>query len=439
MKHNFLMLNALKLFLGTVVLLALLPVAAFSQSKKDLEDKRKRIIREIETTNKLLKKTNQIKEATLDRYVALQSQIEQREDLIQTITAELNATDSSATRTAAVISSLTRDVQNMQAEYGRMMRGAFRRKMMCNPLLYILSAESLNQAFRRFVFLRKYDQYRRQQAEAIEFTKKVLAKKMVALEETRLEKAQLLDEIQGQRSTLTGELIQKNDLLQTLKKDESRLQQDLKQKAAAHEELNRAIERIIQEEVRKKIEEARKPKPKPQPSPSAQPQASTSNQRKQENRPTENPPDDDSDSDEDALSVDFRKNRGRLPWPVESGFIARKFGRQPHPTIPSIEITNNGIDIRVDNLTQVFAVFEGKVAGVQFIPGHDYTVIIQHGNYYTVYSNLREAYVEKGEIIKSKKSIGTISTNNITGSSELHFELWHQKERLNPATWIKKS
>ncbi|MFN4256816.1 MAG: murein hydrolase activator EnvC family protein [Saprospiraceae bacterium] len=433
------MLNALKLFLGTVVLLVLLPVAAFSQSKKDLEDKRKRIIREIETTNKLLKKTNQIKEATLDRYVALQSQIEQREDLIQTITAELNATDSSATRTAAVISSLTRDVQNMQAEYGRMMRGAFRRKMMCNPLLYILSAESLNQAFRRFVFLRKYDQYRRQQAEAIEFTKKVLAKKMVALEETRLEKAQLLDEIQGQRSTLTGELIQKNDLLQTLKKDESRLQQDLKQKAAAHEELNRAIERIIQEEVRKKIEEARKPKPKPQPSPSAQPQASTSNQRKQENRPTENPPDDDSDSDEDALSVDFRKNRGRLPWPVESGFIARKFGRQPHPTIPSIEITNNGIDIRVDNLTQVFAVFEGKVAGVQFIPGHDYTVIIQHGNYYTVYSNLREAYVEKGEIIKSKKSIGTISTNNITGSSELHFELWHQKERLNPATWIKKS
>lgn len=412
-------------------------MAAFSQSKKDLEDKRKRIIREIETTNKLLKKTNQIKEATLDRYVALQSQIEQREDLIQTITAELNATDSSATRTAGVISSLTRDVQNMQAEYGRMMRGAFRRKMMGNPLLYILSAESLNQAFRRFVFLRKYDQYRRQQAEAIEFTKKVLAKKMVALEETRLEKAQLLDEIQGQRSTLTGELTQKNDLLQTLKKDESRLQQDLKQKAAAHEELNRAIERIIQEEVRKKIEEARKPKPKPQPPPSAQPQASTGNQRKQENRPTENPPDD--DSDEDALSVDFRKNRGRLPWPVESGFIARKFGRQPHPTIPSIEITNNGIDIRVDNLTQVFAVFEGKVAGVQFIPGHDYTVIIQHGNYYTVYSNLREAYVEKGEMIKAKKSIGTISTNNITGSSELHFELWHQKERLNPATWIKKS
>jgi septal ring factor EnvC (AmiA/AmiB activator) len=225
---------------------------------------------------------------------------------------------------------------------------------------------------------------------------------------------------------LSTELTDKDRMLKTLARDEDRLRQDLQKKEAAHEALNSAIENVIQEEVRKKVEAARKPKPaKPAAGkPAESPAATTA-------APADAVP-------EDATSLDFRRNRGRLPWPVENGFVARPYGRQKHPTIRTIEITNNGIDIRTDDGSAVRAVYEGVVAGVQFIPGHDYTVILQHGNYYTVYSNLSETALTKGQTVKARQAIGRVSTNAITGSSELHFELWHQKERLNPSLWIRK-
>jgi len=141
---------------------------------------------------------------------------------------------------------------------------------------------------------------------------------------------------------------------------------------------------------------------------------------------------------EDAPSADFRRQRGRLPWPVPSGFVSRGFGRQRHPTLKNIEITNNGIDIRTDENAAVSAVEGGRVAGVQFIPGHNYTVVIQHGDYYTVYSNLTESNVQKGDNVRAGHVLGRVSANNITGTTELHFEVWREKERLNPAVWIKK-
>ena len=130
--------------------------------------------------------------------------------------------------------------------------------------------------------------------------------------------------------------------------------------------------------------------------------------------------------------------QGKLPWPVEDGFISKTFGRQKHPTLRNLEITNNGIDIRTDENEQVHAIYEGVVAGVQYIPGHENTVIIQHGDYYTVYSNLSSTSLKKGDTVKGRQAIGTVSTNAITGTTELHFELWRQKERLNPGAWIKK-
>jgi murein hydrolase activator len=417
----------------------LIPALSFAQTKKELEDKRKKIIKEIEHTNQLLQKTTKTKEATFDRFVALQNKIEQREDLIKTLQEELSEAENSINRSALVIKSLTGDVNRMTEEYKNLMRDAFRRKKMSNPLLYLFSAENLNQLFRRWMFLRKYDRYRKEQSDAIAFTKIMLAKKMVSIEENKNEKEDLLNSMQGQRSTLTVELVDKNNLLNNLKQDENRLQSDLKTKAAAHEKLNKIIENVIQEEIRKKIESERKPKPKPKPVIKDTPKPDNPTSNPEPSAPVANTPDPPEDVvQEDALSVDFRKNKGRLPWPVEGGFIAKKFGKQSHPTIPSIQITNNGIDIRTNDYTQVSCVFEGKVAGVQFIPGHDYTVIVQHGNYYTVYSNLKEAYVTKGDNIKIRQSIGTVNTNNITGSAELHFELWHQKERMNPANWIKK-
>ena len=426
-----------------LVLLLFVPLALFAQSKKELEEKRKKIIRDIKTTERMIKKTAQTKEAAYDRFLALQKQIESREALIRNIQAEIEAAEDGIERNQTVIASLSNDVGKMRAEYGRTVRSAFRRKTLSNPILYILSAESLNQAFRRWLFMRKYDERRSEQAEAIRHTQEVLSKKSALLEETRLEKENLLVSMQGQKSTLTGELEKKDEILKDLSKDEVRLKADLEKKQAAHENLNKAIEGVIQEQVRKRVEAARStPKPTAAPVPEKTiAKAPESDVKASEAKPTvlkPSIPEAKSEVVEDNISLNFRKNKGRLPWPVEGGFVSRGYGKQKHPTLKNIEITNNGVDIRTEEGAEVRAVADGRVAGIEFVPGHAYTVILQHGDFYTVYTNLASTTLSKGDEVKAKTPIGQVSTNSITGTSELHFEVWQLKERMNPSLWIKK-
>jgi murein hydrolase activator len=438
---------------------------AWSQSKADLESKRKKLAREIEVTNRLLKKTTATKAATYERFVTLQSQIERRENLIQTIEDEIVAADSSVVRTTLVVESLRADIARMQEEYGVMVRSAYRHKMTSNPLLFLLSAENLNQAFRRWMFLRKYDRYRKGQAEAIAFTQEILLKKIAGIEVMRAEKEQLLASMQGQRGTLAEEMNSKNELLANLSQDETRLSQELHEKQAARAKLDAAIERTIDAEVAKKAEvaaakkrkaaadaqaakdKAAAEKPAPVTTPTAKPSAPAPPTTKPERpaKPAAEPVATPAEStvgtyaaaEEDQVSRDFRRHKGKLAMPVSDGFVARRFGRQKHPTLKNIDITNNGIDIRTSEDAPVHAVFEGKVAGVQYIPGHEYTVILQHGDYYSVYSNLSETTLTKGDIVAEGQTLGRVSTNPISGAAELHFELWYEKERMNPALWLR--
>ncbi len=450
--------KTLKIGMTLVVLLLLLPLGAWAQSKKNLEDKRKKLTKEIEVTNKLLNKAKQNKTAAYEQFVTLQNQIDRREDLIGTIENEVLAIEEHKARNEAVIAALQQDVAQMKQEYGRILRHSFRLKAQSNPLMFLLSAENLNQAFRRWLFLRKYNKYRTGQAEAIAFTQGMLSKKIISLAEKAAEKEQLLAEAQGQKGTLSSELTNKNQLLEDLSADETKLRADLAEKQKAKAALDNSIERIISDDVRKQEVAAatkrrnaaeKKPKPAPAPDPAPQPVAETKSpkprreertQPKSEPAPPPKPPvvqDAPEIVEDDAITGAFKRQQGRLPWPVEGGFISRGFGKQKHPTLKNIEITNNGIDIRSSEDAPVRNIFEGKVAGVQFIPGHDYTVIVQHGNYYTVYSNLSETALSKGDRVGAGVVIGRVSTNPISGAAELHFELWREKERLNPAGWIK--
>ncbi len=429
-------------FLLVVFTVLLWPLASFGQTKKDLEDKRKQLVRDIQVTDKLLQKTTQTKEATYDRYVALQDQIGSRQRLVVTIADEINDADNGILGGNAQIEALNADLTQMQIEYGQLVRHAFRRKTLTNPLLFLLSAESLNQAFRRWLFLRKYDQYRRNQAAAIANTRRELQQRIATLAETRTKKAELQSSIQSQQEILTHEMKAKDLIVQALSKDEKRLKAELEKKEAAREMLNQAIEKVIAEEVRKSVEEARKARARPvtpppvaeKPTTAAPPTASPAVASKPDVAATTAA----AAISEASFTKDFQQKRGQLPWPVEGGFVARGFGRQKHPTLKNIEITNNGVDIRTEESAIVYAVYAGRVAGVQFIPGHDYTVILQHGTYYTVYSNLSETSLHKDEQVRPRQPIGRVSNNVITGTSELHFELWNQKDRLDPAAWIKK-
>ncbi|MCC6725487.1 MAG: peptidoglycan DD-metalloendopeptidase family protein [Saprospiraceae bacterium] len=410
--------------LHILLILCLLAGAAIAQqSRKELEEKRKKLLRDIEQTSGLLKQTKEDKAATLSRYVTLQRQIHKREQLVETVKEEMSVLLDNIERTATVVVALSDDTERLKGEYAKIARHAYRQKLMRSDLLFLLSAKSFNDAFRRWQYLRQYERYRQRQAKLIMETQQTLVDKIKSLEERKAEKEKLLTTEQRQSRMLGMEMQAKNQLLEELKGDEARLAHDLESKQAAANKLNKAIEKVIRDEMDRIRREERA---------AASANASNSSSASgKATKPTATP-------EVESISSEFQGNRGRLPWPVKNGVITGRFGRQPHPTIPNIEIVNNGIDIQTDKGSQVRSVFEGTVVGTQFIPGFDYMVILQHGSYYTVYSNLEEVSVKKGDKVAIKQALGRVNTDAKTNTSEVHFEIWKEKTRLNPQEWVGK-
>ena len=382
------------------------PAFLMAQNRKELEEKRKELVKEIELTTNMLHETQKNKAVMMDRYFALQSQIQKRQQLIATLQQELDYSNNSIVRANEVINALNEDLERLQAEYAAMMRTAYRMKVNNSSLLFLFSADNLNDFFKRWQYIRQHNKYRTKQVRLIAETQKTLTEKAEELEKTKAEKEQLIRKTQSQKSLLNKELADKDVMLQSLKTDESRLLAELNKQQEAHSKLNEAIEEVIKTEMAKRKKEARSA------------EALTASVP--------------SESSASSDVGDFDSNKGDLPWPVSKGTITRQFGTQPHPTLKTIEIANNGIDIHTNNKAEVFAVFRGIVAGTQFIPGYQNIIILQHGKYYTVYSNLEELYVKRGDQVRSKQAIGRLSSNK----PEVHFEIWREKQRLNPVNWI---
>lgn len=389
-----------------VLLFCLNAQPAFGQNRKELVEKRERLKREIEKTQRQLEETQENKEAALERYFALQNQIQRRQQLINTLQTEINYANESIERSHQVLDALNGDIDRLKTEYATMLRVAYRHRLNKSMLAFLFSANSLNDAFRRWQYIRQYDRFRNRQADLILETQEMLISKTEQLEQRRTEKEGLLSSEQKQKIILNRELADKDKLLENLKSNESQLVADLERQRQARDQLIAAIETIIRKEMERSKAEAR------------QPNALTASNSEAAA----------------ALAGDFIRNKGRLPWPVENGRITRQFGTQPHPVINTIQITNNGIDIETDPRSEVHTVFKGRVAGTQFIPGYQYMVIIQHGEYYTVYSNLEEIYVKRGDQLEARMPLGRVGQQK----TEMHFEVWREKQRLNPVHWVNQ-
>jgi septal ring factor EnvC (AmiA/AmiB activator) len=381
-----------------------------AQRRAALEQQRKQLLQEINQTNALLEKTKQDKAAALDRYFALQNQIQKRQQLVKTLQSEISSADAGIEQANDVLETLGEDLNRLKSEYAATMRHTLRHRIGGSFTLFLFSARDLNDAFQRWQYIRQYYQYRRRQAQRIVNTQAELTNKAAQLEQEKAEKTELIAAQQQQQSTLNAELADKDRLVKSLKQDESQLVAELKEQQAAHTELNRAIEKIIRAEIARKKKASRKP------------EALTAAREEGEA----------ADAD---LSGRFEQRQGRLLWPVAQGYIIRQFGTQPHPTVQGIQISNNGIDIRTDPAAEVYAVFDGKVVGTQFVPGYQNMVIVQHGIYYTVYSNLEEVLVRRGDRLAMRQAIGKVSSDK----PEVHFEVWHEKDRLNPVHWVSQS
>lgn len=407
-------INVLIKPLFTILALCLLLIPnSNGQSRKQLEKQRKQLLKDIQLTTSLFKETKRDREATYDRYVALQKQVQKRTELINTLEKELQLIDESTNRTTGVIIALQEDIARLKTEYGNMLRKAYRHKQNNNSLFFLFSSENFNQAFQRWRYLKQYEKYRKKQAHLIVETEQTLASKIASLEKKKADKHLLLASQNEQGGILQSELVQKGKMLKDLRKDEKKLQRDLKKYRLAHSHLNDAIEKIIKSEMA-----ARRRKTRVSPGDIARVPKDLVAERK--------------------LTKSFSGNKGKLPWPVKQGVITKWFGKQAHPTLKKIEITNNGIDIRTDKRAEVRAVFDGEVVGVQFVPGYSNMLLIKHGNYYTVYSNIDEVFVKRGARVRTKQVIGRVTIDKKSNKSEVHFEVWRDKIRLNPTDWIAK-
>jgi septal ring factor EnvC (AmiA/AmiB activator) len=387
---------------------------AQKQTKKDLENKKKQLQAEIEKTNQLLNETKKNKKLSLNQLVMLNKKISVREELISTINGEIFDLNKQIVENNESIKGLQNDLGKLKSEYAKMIYYAYKNQDAYSRLVFIFAAKDFEQAFMRLKYLQQYSDYRHKQAELILSTKKNLNEKVQSLEERKSDQRVLLSSQEVEKHNLTSEKTEKEQVFSELQQQESKLKKDLEKKKQDAQKLQQAIQRIIQKELEK-----------------AQKQAETENKPKPQKLILT--------PESQQLSNSFASNKSRLPWPVAKGVISERFGTHPHPLMPNIDINNNGIDITTNNGSLTRAVFDGEVTGIANIPGAGQLVIIRHGDFLSVYANLKDVYVKSGEKIKTKQNIGSIIFDDDDSKTVLHFEIWKGQTKLDPEDWLYKN
>ena len=434
-------------------------LSAQNEKRAELEVERQRLMQQIKAKQQQLSQTKQNQSATREQLENLQEQLENRELLINNLHQEITATDYIVERTEEAVVALEADRKQLQAEYAQMLRKAYKSKIPNNATVFMMSGKNFDEAYKKWQYFQQYDKFRKRQARRIVETQKSLAAKNALLTEKRAQKTSLVGVNEMQKSLLSSEKKQKNALSEQLKSEENRLQSALKSAEKQSNKLNSAISDLIANEIaarRREAEErsrrnreaaeklatmklekerikwgkqqnsASKPLAKPESYKITEgPSTPVSSPQKVEVI-TESP-------ENIALARDFRSNKGKLPYPA-SGEIVRTFGKQK--VLDKVTAVNNGIDIKTSENADVKAVFGGTVSIVSGISGLGNVVLIQHGTYYSVYSNLSTVFVKKGEAVSTRQTIGRAGLNTVTNQSEVHFEIWLERTQLNPATWL---
>jgi len=397
------------LIFSTIYILLCLVITGFGQDQKEqLQDNKKKIEEEIEYNIKLLEETKKTKKTTLNQLIIIKNQIKSREKLIQTINEQIKSAVEQIDLNNEIINDLTQDLESLRKEYAQMIYYAYKNRSSFDKLMYIFAAVDFNQAFKRLKYFQQYANYRKTQAELIIQTQEGIQATIRELENHKKAKLELLVSLKEERDQLSYTRNQQNSTYYTLNQREKELAKTIRDKEKAAKKLQKEIEKIIAEEIRL-----------------ASKKSGTTKTGTFALTPAEM-----------KLSSSFEENKGGLPWPMKQGIISSTFGEHAHPVLKQVKTKNNGIDIITDKEMKARAIFSGEVTRVISIPNYNYVIMIRHGEYLSVYSNLSEVYVQNGDKIETKQEIGKIHTDKKESKTELHFELWKGKTLLNPSTWL---
>jgi septal ring factor EnvC (AmiA/AmiB activator) len=386
-----------------------LPGLLFAQKdKKELEAKKKKLQQEMANLSKMLDETTNNKEISLNQLITINKKINVREEIIATINKEVELLQEQINDGNDSIGSLETHLDELKKEYASMVYDAYKNETSYSKLMFIFAADDFQQAVLRMKYLQIYEEYRHKQAILIDSTKKDLNVKVQHLQKKKDEKKELLGSQQDEKEKLANEKTDQQKVLNELQGKEKNLREEIADKQKAAKKLDEAIHKIIEEEIKKSTAKT-----------------STKNAKNVEISLT---------PEAKALSKDFEGNKGSLPWPVVEGVIFKQFGT--YSPLPGISETNNGVDIATTKGAVIRSVFEGEVSGIVDMPSYGKVVLVRHGEYLSVYANLKDVFVKKGDKLTTKQNVGTLQFNEEEGKALLHFEIWKGQNKVDPEDWL---
>ena len=436
-----------------VVFLSVMVCTLQAQSVKELEKQRNKTLQLLESTNKMLNETKKSQRSSLNKLTIINKNIVERKTLINNIGKEINELDGEMQRLNQEKRLLENRLSTLKRDYARLVQEAHLNRSVYTKIMFVLSANSFDQSYRRLRYLQEYSDYRKQQVRKIENVKTQIVVKSDSLNRNKQTKVEVVKQKEVEANKLTNDQKKEKVMLTDLKKKEKKLMDDLKKQQKIANDLNNKIARIIAEEIRKaelkrKAEQERAAaeerkrlaaEQKKQGTKSSTPSSEKEAKKAEKQAPVQSASVSMLTKEEKLISGNFSANSGRLPWPTDKGFISGHYGVHPHPVLKHVTTNNKGIYIQTPTGTNARAVFEGEVTQRFSIPGSNNAVIIKHGEYRTVYANLTSIYVNVGDKVSAKQSIGKIYTDGDNDNkTELYFQIYKGRTLLNPEGWIAR-
>lgn len=397
---------ALSRFITVFLLMLLLfawhsSIGQFSKEKQNLEKEKQANLARIAEASKILEETRSSKKVTVGQLNAINQKIRSHKRLIILYNREVALLQENMSEITILLESLEADLDALKKEYAQMVYNTYKIGDL-DKMLFLISASTFNEFLLRLNYMKQYSKKRREQMQLIDEVKQQLSGQRVVLRKRRSEKQDILEKQITENQKLIGLYDKQQELVADLSQREAELKRELESRQQADKKMEQTIAQLIEKERKRRLA-------------MQNPEIEATN----------------------AIDAAFRKNRRRLEWPVNSGFITGKFGKQPHPVLRGIYVDNLGVDIQTNRNETVMSVFNGEVMSIASMPGSKGKVVfVKHGDYYTVYGNLKDLLIQTGDQIMANQALGKVATDK-TGTSVLQFQIWQNNQKLNPERWLR--
>lgn len=413
----------------------------FAQSLKDLQEQKRIADREINSINEQLSATKLEKNSTLRQVALINSKIQKRKKVIENIDMQAVIVTKTINVKTDTVYRLRKDIDTLKQSYANTLKHAYKMRNSNSVIALVFASSDLHQAIRRMKYLRSYSDYRIQQAKSIEVKQQVLNTEIADLNSKKRNLEVLLVEKNKELRKLDQDEEAYEKIAVQLKSKEKDLTKQIQIRKNLSEKLSREINRLIAEEARKAAEAARRE--------AARKAAEAAKLAKKNGNAKSNATSKTSESAEEKvlpftpedrmIAGKFEANRGRLPWPVRQGEVVDGFGIHQHPLLKGVKIENKGVDISSNAGCDVFAIYDGEVSSIFPLPGANISVLVRHGYYITVYSNLSRVNVKVGQSVKAKQVLGVLANSDMGGEKPtLKFQIWKETTPQNPMLWLTR-